>query len=92
MSLLFFPTKIILPPCAQGLLRLAVEACVVYDDWLYLLAKLQISVDFSAGFGRNMTEEVANFQFFCLRCQKVVEKFGSLLAYSYLCIVKGGTK
>jgi len=35
-------------------------------------AKLQISVDFSAGFGRNMTGEVANSQFFCCRCLKVV--------------------
>ena len=49
-------------------------------------------IDFCAEFGRNMTGEVANCQFLCWRCQKVVEKFGSLLAYSYLCIVKGGTK
>ena len=30
-------------------------------------AKLQISVDFSAGFGRNMTEDVANCHFSCCR-------------------------
>ncbi len=35
-------------------------------------AKLQISVDFGAGFDRNMTEEVANFRFFCWRCLKMV--------------------
>ena len=35
-------------------------------------ANLQISVDFDAGFGRNMTEEVANWQFFCCRCLKMV--------------------
>jgi len=56
------------------------------------LVKLQIFIYFSAGFGRNMLQDVANCQFFSRRCQKVVEKFGSLLAYSYLCIVKGGTK
>ena len=37
-------------------------------------AKLQIFVDFDAGFGRNMLQEVANWQFFCRRCQKVVGK------------------
>ena len=60
MLYLFIPSKVAPPPCAQGLLCLAVEACVVYDDWLYLCAKLQISVDFSARIGRNMSEEVAN--------------------------------
>ena len=64
MLLLLFPTKIILPPCAQGPLYLAVEACAVYDDWLYLPAKLQISFDFSAGFGRNILQDVANCPFF----------------------------
>jgi hypothetical protein len=34
----------------------------------YAPAKLQISIDFSAGFGRNMLQEVANWQFFCWRC------------------------
>jgi len=37
-------------------------------------AKLQISVDFGAGFGRNMLQEVANWQFFCCICHNVVEK------------------
>jgi len=31
--LLFVPTKIILPPCAQGPLYLAGEACAVYDTF-----------------------------------------------------------
>jgi hypothetical protein len=42
-----------------------------------LAANLVNFIDFSARFGRNMTEEVANWQFFCRRCQKVVEKFGN---------------
>ena len=49
------------------------QACVVYDDWPYLPAKLQISVDFGAGFGRNMSEDVANFQNSCYLCENVVE-------------------
>jgi len=32
--------------------------------WTESVAKLQIFVDFGAGFGRNMTEDVANCQFF----------------------------
>ena len=43
----------------------------------YASAKLQISFDFGAGFGRNMSEDVANCKFFCRRCQKVVEEFGN---------------
>jgi len=39
----------------------------------YALAKLQISVDFCAGFGRNMSEDVANFQYSCYLCENVVE-------------------
>jgi hypothetical protein len=57
-----------------------------------LSAKLQISVDFGAGFGRNMTEDVANWQFSCCRYQKVVGKFGSFDNSFYFCNVKGGTK
>jgi hypothetical protein len=38
-----------------------------------LAANIVIFIDFGAGFGRNMSEEVANWQFFCWRCQKVVE-------------------
>ena len=41
--------------------------------WTESDAKLQIFVDFGAEFGRNMLHEVANWQFFCRRCQKVVE-------------------
>jgi hypothetical protein len=41
--------------------------------WTESDAKLQISVDFGAGFGRNMLQEVANWQFFCRRCHNVVE-------------------
>jgi len=41
--------------------------------WTESDAKLQIFVDFDAEFGRNMLQEVANCQFFCRRCQKVVE-------------------
>ena len=52
------------------------------------LAKLQISADFSAEFGKNMTEDVANWQFFCRRCQKVVGKFGNFENSSYLCSVR----
>jgi len=52
-------------------------------------AKLQISVDFGAGFGRNMSEEVANWQFFCRRCQKVVGKFGNFENSFYLSTVRG---
>jgi hypothetical protein len=33
----------------------------------YAPAKLQISFDFSAGFGRKMSEEVADCPFFCRR-------------------------
>ena len=55
-------------------------------------AKLQIFIYFSAGFGRNVTEEVANCQFFFCRCQKVVGKFGSFDNSFYFCNVKGGTK
>ena len=40
--------------------------------WMESDAKLQISFEFSAGFDRNMTEEVANFQFLCCRCLKMV--------------------
>jgi hypothetical protein len=47
-------------------------------------AKLQISVDFSARFGRNMLQEVANCQFFCRICQKVVAEFGKFENSSYL--------
>jgi hypothetical protein len=39
----------------------------------YASAKLQNSVDFSAGFGRNMSEDVANFQYSCYLCENVVE-------------------
>jgi len=48
------PSKIILPPCAQGLMCLAVEAHAVYGISAILAAKLHISVDFAAGFDRNM--------------------------------------
>ena len=67
---------------------MSLEAAV----WTESDAKLQIFVDFGAGFGRNMTEGVANWQFFFCRCQKVVGKFGNFENSSYLCIVKGGTK
>ena len=33
LTLCLFPTKIILPPCAQGPLYLAGEACTVYDTF-----------------------------------------------------------
>jgi hypothetical protein len=49
-----------------------------------LAAKLQISVDFSAGFGRNMLQEVANCQFFCRRCRKVTEIVHFALTFSIL--------
>ena len=41
--------------------------------WTESDAKLQIFVDFDAEFDRNMLQEVANWQFFCRRCQNVVE-------------------
>jgi len=41
--------------------------------WTESDAKLQIFVDFGAGFGRNMLQDVANCQFFCRRCHNVVE-------------------
>jgi hypothetical protein len=53
-----------------------------------LPAKLQISVDFGAEFGRNMTGKVANWHFFCWRCQKEVAKFGKFDNSSYLCSVR----
>ena len=55
--------------------------------WTESDAKLQIFVDFDAEFDRNMRGDVANCQFFSRRCQKVMAKFGSLLVYSYFCIV-----
>ena len=42
-------------------------------EWSNFTKFLQIFVDFGAEFGRNMLREVANWQFFCWRCQKVVE-------------------
>jgi len=39
----------------------------------YASAKLQISVDFCARFGRNVTEEVVIFQNFCYMCENVME-------------------
>jgi len=41
--------------------------------WTESDAKLQNSVDFGAGFGRNMLQDVVNWQFFCRRCLNVVE-------------------
>ena len=46
----------------------------------YALAKLQISVDFAAGFGRNMTEDVANLAFFLLEMSECGGNFVLLRA------------
>ena len=54
----------------------------------YASAKLQNSFDFCARFGRNVTEDVANWQFFCRRCQKEVEKLGNIENSFYLSIVR----
>jgi len=54
-----------------------------------LPAKLQIPVDFSAGYGRNMLQEVAYCQFFCWRRQKVVGKFGKFENSFYISTVRG---
>jgi len=56
--------------------------------WTESVAKLQIFVDFGAGFCRNMLQEIAKCQLFCWRCQKRVEKFASFEISSNLSIVR----